>query len=71
MAITTSCSECKAKTVDGVMEHIGGCSAYMFKPTIMHEQRPPAIEIHFDTLEEQAEWMRKLTGSHTNTESQA
>lgn len=67
MTITTSCTECKAKSQDGILEHLKTCSAA--KPTIYTlESRMPAIQINFDTPEEQAKWMRNISKSSGGSE---
>lgn len=59
--ITISCTECKAKSQDGILEHSDKCSANLIKNKIETDYiRPPAIKLNFDTPEEQAEWYRKL-----------
>lgn len=63
--ITTSCTECKAKSRDGILEHLKTCTAA--KPTTYTlESRMPAMQINFDTPEEQAEWLRKLNSGQAN-----
>ena len=65
--IKSSCVECGAVSLDGVMTHAKTCTGNI-KPSIFYASRPPAIRIEFDSSEEQAEWLKNLTGSNANTE---
>lgn len=61
MSITTTCTECKQKMVDGILEHAIGCDGYLLRHMSGTDYiRPPALALSFDTPEEQAEWLRKL-----------
>lgn len=58
--ITSKCTECGATMLDGVLKHSKECSANKFLPQVGYELRPPAIELHFDSLEEQEAWLNRL-----------
>lgn len=67
MNVTTSCSECKARMADGILEHVKGCSASVIKMYLgIDYLRHPGTLISFDTPKEAAEWLSKLTGSRAN-----
>lgn len=63
-----NCTECGAKSEDGILEHLDTCSANSLAPMIGLEQRPPSQTVTFDTPEEQAEFMRNLTRGSANIE---
>lgn len=71
MSAEVSCTECKQKMVDNVMEHLPTCSVTIMQPiTFTLEARGPGMTIKFDTPEEQAEWFSNLSGGSTNTKSE-
>jgi hypothetical protein len=63
--ITSRCTACNATTLDGVLTHAKGCIAA--KPQIMYHTPLPAIELHFDSLEEQEKWLENLKSGGGST----
>ena len=66
MGIKVTCTECKQKMVDNVLEHLPTCSANMFKPVTGYGMMPPGQTIHFDTPEEQEKFMKNLSGASSD-----
>ena len=62
--ITSRCTECGVSSVDGVLTHALTCSSTALKPQYGTEIRPPALELRFDSPQEQQAWLDKFkTGS--------
>lgn len=62
--ITSRCTECSATTLDGVLTHTDKCSANNFLPKVSTDYlRPPAIELRFDSKEEQDNFFKNLSGT--------
>lgn len=58
-----TCTECKQKSEDGILEHLETCTANLFKPTISTDYlRPLAQAIEFESKEEQDKFYPGLSG---------
>lgn len=69
MAAHVSCSECKQKMVNSVLEHSSTCSANAFTSHTGYGTMPPAQVIKFDTIEEQEAFNENLKKMHSGTNS--